>query len=233
MAAGASGSNHPPANAQGRNGKHRPADLDAVVKDAKNLMNELSKAPALSSFEAAQAQAARDGSEQHTFDDAVDMLTGKAVTPSRRKERYRRIKSQNSVGSGHSAPRSSNSAYRASAGTPRSARGPNSRSMRSGRTAAAYENIPLPRSILEQPIADAARDAYYGGLDDESAALTPTRKGRSAKGDGPRSSRSKRSTRPRTGPHSRHSVTPRGGSQRSPSNGRFVAHAEAGLGAAV
>jgi hypothetical protein len=202
MAAGQSGSNG--AHTQGHRSqsqKHKASDLDSVVKDAKNLMNELNKAPPLSSLEATQAQAnGMLGKEQGAFDAAVDILTADqaAVTPSRRSRANRRIKSQvGAAASYHSQSNGSAGGHgHRGGGTPRSARG--TRSTRSGRSNPAYENTPLPRSILEQPIADPARDAYYGGgTTDDDAGITLSRAKKPAaqvSTDGPRSLSRRRGT---------------------------------------
>jgi hypothetical protein len=173
------------------------ADLDAVVKDAQNLMNELNLAPALSSKEEAAAAAAAamyggGGGTKGTFDTAVELLaagangdggaetpTGGASTPGRRggsRSHRRGLQSASSTRShGHSRQTA----------TPRT----NSKS-RSRGPAGGYEGVPLPCSILEQPIQDPVRDAYYGGGDDDVQVSTPSRAKRgkrSGNEPGPRS----------------------------------------------
>jgi hypothetical protein len=194
---------------------------------------------------------------QAPFDMAVDMLTGEggggAVTPGRRGRSHRRLKSSGSAaGSHHSHTRSAQTYRTGGHVTPRGAR--STRSARSGVAAGGvvapgYENTPLPRSILEQPIADPARDAYYGGGlsdDDTVSASTPSRAKAAKKAaegpGGPRSASRKRGggggavsgggPRSSRGPTSAN-LRGRGGSYAaggngnlSPSAARAVAHAQ-------
>jgi hypothetical protein len=171
------------------------ADLDAVVKDAQNLMNELNRAPPLSSKEEAAAAAAanamyRSGSAQGNkgaFDAAVDMLTagdhGEADTPTGGTGTPGRRGGSRSHRRGlHSSSSTRN--HRQTA-TPRTS----SKLRARGQARGGFDGAPLPPSILEQPIQDAAHDAYYGGAADEEVQVsTPNRSKRGKRGDlGPRS----------------------------------------------
>eukprot|EP00892_Ulva_mutabilis_P011554 jgi/Ulvmu1/8771/UM048_0026.1 len=203
-----------------RNGK-ASADFDATLKDARNLMHELNKAPSLQQHRSESLSGA--GLPRVTKD------ADKAHSSS-----YRRSKSGTTGASGHvpRSPHRSNSGRRsgtsgshsrpvapphaqaqAVASTASSAR---RSSRRSGQgqpidSIAAAAGVPpapptqqRPRSILETPIQDPARDAYYGAGEAEDQTLTsPSARGLRKANRRPSSQRLTSANRTYSGPRPR------------------------------
>lgn len=186
-----------------RNGTKASVDFDATLKDARNLMNELNKAPSLPQHRqdshgtgglprvtkdghGSHDKGAAGGSYKRSKGSGGAGTSGHVPRSPHRSGSGRRSGGGGASGSHSRSTASAHAQAQAVASTASSARRPSRRSGQSqpidAMAAAAAATPPpaptgqqRPRSILETPIQDAARDAYYGaGEPEEPAAVSPS-----------------------------------------------------------
>lgn len=200
------------------------ADFDATLKDARNLMNELNKAPSLphgttspqpldtthppekiSAHSSNGYRRSKSGlvgnsshsSHQHNQVPKSPHRSRKATTGGLGSHGHSRHSTTGSRGHGSSSSARHSSSYTAvpapnsqsGAGTPTSRR-----SSRRQSAAHTSDGTTRPPSILEMPIQDPARDAYYGGAIDPEEKLSPTAASRSSGKKGSRRPASQRTS---------------------------------------
>lgn len=212
-----------------RNGK-ASADFDATLKDARNLMNELNKAPSLPQHRSdgpggtAGLPRAKDSDKSHSSSYRRSKASAGASGHVPRSP-HRSGSGRRSGGTSGSHSRSAASGHvhaQAVAPTAPSARRPSRRSGQSqpldamaSAAAAVLSPAPggqqRPRSILETPIQDPARDAYYGaGEAEDQQALSPGARALRKASRRPSSQRLTSGQRTYSGPRPR-SKGPKGG----------------------
>lgn len=211
---GASSSNVP------RQGAKASADFDATLKDARNLMNELNKAPSLphgtnqqhpsdvtyppekpsgsthssNSYRRSKSGLVGHSSHSHSYHGRQPVpksphrsrkaTTGGLGPPSHGHGHSRHSTTGGSRGHASGGSARHSGSYDAGpapnsqsgAGTPTSRR-----SSRRQSAAHTSDGTTRPPSILEMPIQDPARDAYYGAAIDPEEKLSPTAASRSGK----------------------------------------------------
>jgi hypothetical protein len=196
----------------------KTSDFDAVFKDARNLIQELTKAPSLPHAGMAGADAAAAGGggapppDAQLFNAAVDMIAREqaaadpasaAVTAAA--AAAVRQPTQGHAGSAYYRPRAPTSTgtrlSHATIRPPTSVRSTTDRPRpRTESAASNHGHSRRQQHILERPMDDPARDAYYGGTVDmdepyPSAPRTPGGKARvksSRTSGGPRSTHDRR-----------------------------------------
>lgn len=180
MGAGGTGGNSAPHVPPGGRVKSS-ADFDATLKDARNLMNELNKAPSLPGRSEATYPSSHGYSRRSQH--ASPKYSGAAPGSGSRSRGHRSKTSAPLSPRQPGSARAARSPHRPT--SLRSREGAQSHNIGLGRPSSKHGGMPRrpssrraahshgvePRSILEMQIQDPARDAYYGAADDESAEL--------------------------------------------------------------